>query len=216
LLGRYRDVAPALPVTKYWAMVEWFDETCGQLLQHLEREGLTDNTIVAYLADNGWITDPQTGRYAPKSKQSPYDGGLRTPILLRWPGRITPARSPAAVSAVDLMPTLLRACGIPPPAGLPGLDLRDAAAIGAREAVFGACFTHDAISLDEPGQNLRWRWGVAGGWKLIVPSPRNEPMGAVELYDLAADPFEERNLAGSEPGRVTQVRRRLDAWWTGE
>lgn len=216
LLERYRNLAPTLPVARYWAMVEWFDETCGQLLAYLDREGLTDNTIVAYLADNGWITDPQTGRYAPKSKQSPYDGGLRTPILLRWPGRISPARSPAAVSSVDLMPTLLRACGVAPPADLPGINLCDAAAVGARDAVFGACYTHDAISLDEPAQNLRWRWTVVDGWKLIVPSPRNEPAGALELYQLMADPFEERNLAGAEPGRVAQLRQRLDTWWAGE
>ena len=216
LLERYRNLAPTLPVARYWAMVEWFDETCGQLLEYLDREGLADNTIVAFLADNGWITDPQTGRYAPKSKQSPYDGGLRTPILLRWPGRISAARSPAAVSSVDLMPTLLRACGVAPPADLPGINLSDAAAVSARDAVFGACYTHDAISLDVPAQNLRWRWTIVNGWKLIVPNPRNEPAGAVELYHLMADPFEERNLANAEPGRVAQLRRRLDHWWAGE
>jgi hypothetical protein len=57
-------------------MCEWFDETCGQLLAFLEREGLAENTIVTYLSDNGWIQDPESKKFAPRSKQSPYDGGL--------------------------------------------------------------------------------------------------------------------------------------------
>ncbi len=52
------------------------------------RRSCADNTLVIFLADNGWIQDPQADRYAPRSKQSPYDGGLRTPILVRWPGKV--------------------------------------------------------------------------------------------------------------------------------
>jgi uncharacterized sulfatase len=214
LLSRYQGVAPSLPVARYWAMIEWFDETCGQLLDYLEREGLADNTIVAYLADNGWITNPETGRYAPKSKQSPYDGGLRTPIMLRWPGRFPALRSEALASSVDLLPTLLHACRVPWPDGLPGSDLRDVEAIARRDAVLGACFTHDAINLEEPARSLRWRWGVWGRWKLIVPDRTNEAAGRVELYDVVSDPFEDRDLAETEALRVRSLRERLDAWWS--
>ena len=90
LLTHYRDKAPSLQVAKYWAMCEWFDETCGQLLDFLDSRQLADDTLVIFLADNGWIQDPQVDRYAPRSKQSPYDGGLRTPILMRWPGKLVP------------------------------------------------------------------------------------------------------------------------------
>src|SRR5205823_9058028 len=75
LLQHYRDKTPSLHVAKYWAMVEWFDETCGQLLDHLDQHDLAKNTLVFYVSDNGWIQDPQAARYAAKSKQSPYDGG---------------------------------------------------------------------------------------------------------------------------------------------
>ena len=85
LLARYRELAPSEHVARYWAMIEWFDETVGQLLDHLDTQGLAKNTVVVYLADNGWIQNVDAPRYAPKSKQSPYDGGVRTPILLRWP-----------------------------------------------------------------------------------------------------------------------------------
>ncbi len=76
-------------------MCTWFDETCGQLLAHLDSRNLSNNTLVIFLADNGWIQDAAADRYAPRSKQSQYDGGLRTPILVRWPGKVRAARSDA-------------------------------------------------------------------------------------------------------------------------
>src|SRR5262249_28380009 len=82
---KYKDKTPSIHMARYWAMVEWFDETCGQLLDHLDKQGQAENTIVLYLADNGWIQDPDAPRFAPKSKQSPYDGGVRTPLMVRWP-----------------------------------------------------------------------------------------------------------------------------------
>jgi uncharacterized sulfatase len=203
----------SIHVARYWAMVEWFDETCGQLLDFLDERGLTRDTLVAYVADNGWFTDPDTGRFAPKSKRSPYDGGLRTPILLRQPGRIAPRQDTTPVSSVDLMPTLLRAAGVSPPADLPGVNLLDRRAVRARRAVFGACFAHDGADLDDPASGLRWRWLVAGEWKLIAPAAWNEPAGEVELYHLGRDPFETRNLAATEARRVRQLQRQLDAWW---
>ena len=93
LLRKYRADAPTLEVAKYWAMCEWFDETCGQLLDFLDARKIADNTMVIYLADNGWIQDPNANAYAPKSKQSQYDGGLRTPIVIRWPGKVRPRQS---------------------------------------------------------------------------------------------------------------------------
>jgi len=117
LMAKYRDKAPSEAIAKYWGMVEWFDETCGDLLNYLDREGLAENTLVLYLADNGWITDSKTGRYAPKSKQSPYDGGLRTPIMVRWKGRLVPKTSDVPVSSLDLFPTILKACEIKSPCG---------------------------------------------------------------------------------------------------
>lgn len=213
LLAKYRGLTNSLPVAKYWAMVEWFDETCGQLLDHLEQRGLATNTIVAYVTDNGWITHPETGRYAPRSKQSPYDGGLRTPIMIRWPGQVSPGRNDQPVSSLDLMPTLLKAAGVTAPEGLPGINLLDRAAVAGRDAVFGECFTHDGVNLDRPSSGLRWRWVVSDGWKLIVPYPPNEPDGRSELFHLTEDPFETLDLAAKEPARLKQLQQRLDQWW---
>jgi len=214
LLAKYKDKTPSLPVAKYWAMIEWFDETCGQLLDHLDAQGLRENTIVVYVADNGWIQNPDGPRYAPRSKQSQYDGGLRTPIMIRWPARVQPLQPDAPASSVDLAPTLLRACGREIPGGMSGINLLDEAAIAGRDTIFGACFTHNAVDLDVPAKNLRWRWCLQKNLKLIVPGP-NEPGAPVELYDLAADPHEKTNLAAARAGSVTALRARLDAWWPG-
>jgi uncharacterized sulfatase len=213
LLDKYRDKAPALEVAKYWAMIEWFDETCGQLLGHLDTKGLAADTIVLYLADNGWIQDPDADRYAPKSKQSQYDGGLRTPIIIRWPGKVAPHMVDEPVISLDLAPTILAAAGLKPPPAMPGVNLLDEAAVKGREAIFGEIFTHNAVDIQRPASSLRYRWAVAGDWKLILPEPRNTPDGVTELYDLASDPFETRNLATVQPQKVQQLKHLIDGWW---
>ena len=216
LLAKYTNTTDSIHVARYRAMVEWFDETVGDLLGHLDREGLSTNTIVLYLADNGWIQNPKTPAHMPKSKLSPYDGGLRTPILVRWPGHLRPRDAPEPAMSIDLVPTLLAALGLPKDPSLPGVNLADEKALKAREAIFGECFTHNAVDLDRPAANLCWRRMVAGGWKLIVPSPRNQPDGAIELYDLSRDPAENDNLAAARTDRVKAMRTKLDAWWSGE
>jgi arylsulfatase A-like enzyme len=213
LFEKYKDQTPSPFVAKYWAMCEWFDETVGELLGHLEKSGLAENTLVIYLHDNGWIQDLDRNGFAPKSKRSPYDGGLRTPILIRWPGKVPPGESAALAHSIDLVPTILHAAGVKPPADLPGLNLLDTEAVAGRDAVFGATFTHNAIDIHRPAANLEYRWVVAGNWKLLVPHAANVPNGAVELYDLAADPTEETNLAARHPQQVEALRKRLDAWW---
>jgi uncharacterized sulfatase len=195
-------------------MVEWFDDTCGQLLDFLEKRGSAEHTIVVFVTDNGWITDPQTGRFAPRSKQSPYDGGLRTPILVGWPGRVKPQRDEThAVSSLDLMPTLLRAAGVKSLHHLPGIDLLDPKAVRRRTSVSGECFTHDAVDLDHPESGLRWRWIVRDGWKLILPTPWNEPTAKPELYRIVEDPFEQADLVAQHPLQVSRLRRELEKEW---
>lgn len=216
LLAKYKDKTPSLFVAKYWAMCEWFDETLGEILNHLEKTGLAENTLVVYLHDNGWIQDPTRDRFAPRSKQSQYDGGLRTPIVLRWPGRISPRVDRThAVSSVDLAPTILKAAGLKPTPAMPGVNLLDAQAVASRKAIFGTCFTHNAVDIRDPSKNIRWRWVLSGDWKLIVPDPVNEPDSVVELYNVTVDPEERDNRAASEPARVAELKKQLDAWWPG-
>ena len=207
-------------LARYWAMCEWFDETCGALLGWLDKKDLRRNTLVAFVVDNGWIqeTGPsQTTRgwFAPKSKLSPYDGGVRTPILLRWPGLVKPGRYGDLVSSIDLAPTFLSACGLKPDERMPGLNLLDCAGGRMklnRDAVFGEIFLHTSVDLEKPERNLTHRWMRQGDWKLIVPV---QPPAAPELYNLASDPQEKTALAAQETQRVDQLLKVLNAWSGG-
>src|SRR3546814_941004 len=92
-------------------MCEWFDQTIGELLQQLENKGLSENTLVIYACDNGWIQNPEKRNvYMSGSKQDPNEMGIRTPLIFRWPNRITPGLDTTTlVSTVDLVPTMLDA-----------------------------------------------------------------------------------------------------------
>lgn len=214
-LQKYVDKTPSLHVAKYWAMVEWFDETCGALMKLLEDRKIAENTLVIYVCDNGWIQDPESGRFAPRSKQSQYDGGLRTPIMVRWLGNegAKARRSEALVSSIDIAPTILKAVGLEKGGEMQGVDLLDEVAVAQRKAIKGEIFTHDSQDLDDPAASLRWRWIIEGHDKLIVPDARNEAEAVVELYDLANDVDEQVNLAETKPQRVKELLGKLDEWW---
>ena len=213
LLEKYKDKTDSIHIAKYWAMVEWFDESVGQLMDGLKQRGQSENTIVVYVADNGWIQSPDNPRYAPKSKQSQYDGGLRTPIMVHWPKKIVPKMSDDLAQSIDLMPTLRSALGLPVDKSLPGINLLDDAVVKSRRTLFGECFTHNSNNLDVPAKSLRWRWVIDGNTKLIVPNPVVEPKEKNELYQIDTDPTEARNLADSEKTRVVELQSKLDSWW---
>jgi uncharacterized sulfatase len=164
------------------------------------------------VTDNGWIQDPK-GPGPLRSKLTPYDAGLRTPIMIRWPGRVKPGRCQVPVLSLDIAPTLLTAVGLKPTPQMPGVNLLDHNAVQRRRAIFGECFTHNAIDLDNPSRNLVTRWMIANRWKLIVPRILSAKAG-VELYDIQADPHEKTNLAPEKVELVSTLRNQLDTWWT--
>ncbi len=192
----------------YYGMIEWFDETCGVLLDHLDQQGLHDNTIVIYLSDNGW----KQGNNNPlhDGKRSPYEGGVRTPILVRWPDHIKPGLSSEPVMSVDLAPTILSAVGLAPSKQMQGVDLVELLAGKVRrDCIFGAAYEHDMQDWDEPAKSLQARWVIEGGkWKLL------SRQDTAELYDLSADEHEQNNLADENPALVNRLSKRLEQWWT--
>lgn len=211
LLDQYTSLTPSIHQARYWAMIEWFDETIGQLRESLEKRHLLENTLIVYVADNGWIQSLDKPQYAAKSKQSPYDGGLRTPIFFHCPKRVKAIDAPELASSVDILPTVLHLAGITAPSDLPGLNLTDAGARSKRDHIFGACFHHNAVDMNVPESSLRWRWVIQGEWKLMIPT--NLEQGAqTELYHLANDPREETNLA-ADAERVKSMTELLNAWW---
>ena len=210
LLEDYRSRAGSESEARYSANCERFDATCGELLALLDARGLRTNTIVFYTCDNGWICDPAApNRFAPRSKGTPYEAGIRTPVMISWPGRIAPRRDDVnPVSNLDFVPTVLALLDLEQPAGLTGLDLTDSRAVAKRPAVFGSSFAHNVADLERPEASLVSRWLVTRDWKLIAWADR-----PAELFALPDDPAERADRAAAEPRRVRGLRKQLDAWW---
>jgi uncharacterized sulfatase len=206
-------------VANYWAMCEWTDETVGELLGWLDKKGLGEKTLVVFVVDNGWVqaTGPvkPNDQFATRSKNTPYDAGVRTPLILRWPGKVKPGQNADLVSTVDIAPTVLAACGVKAPAAMPGLSLLDTAAGKGplpRRAVVGEIYLHTAAKLEDVRANLTHRWIRSDDLKLIVPVKEGKP----ELYDLARDPEEKRDLAAERPQDVARLTRLLRETWDHE
>ena len=226
LLKPYRDMGLPLPIAKYYAMCTWFDETCGQLVDILEKRNLRDDTLIVYVTDNGWIQNPKRNGYAPRSKQTPYEGGIRTPIMFSWPnGDLKNGKRPDVVSSIDLFPTVLAATGARVPEGLPGLNLMDSLKEEKsvkRKGIFGETFAHDVTDIENPEASLVFRWTIEGKWKLLLTydgevnrykstHPRTEKRP--QLFNLLKDPKEEKNLAGQNPEVVARLAAKIGKWW---
>ncbi len=225
LLKKYRTDDRPISIAKYYAMCEWFDETCGQLLSMIDDKGLRENTLVVYVTDNGWVQDPEKDGYAPRSKQTPYEGGIRTPILYRWPGKIAPADRPELTSSIDIVPTILAAAGADIPNALPGLNLLPNLIEGTpipRDTIFGESFAHDIADIEKPEASLLFRWCIEGNWKLLLTydgevnryastHPRTEKRP--QLFDLIHDPNEQHNLAADHPEIVQRLAKKIADWY---
>ena len=225
LLDKYKTDDRPVTVAKYYAMCDWFDETCGHLLESLDTKGLSENTLVVYVTDNGWIQNPEKNGYAPRSKQTPYEGGVRTPIMFRMPGKIQPADRPELVSSIDIVPTMLAAAGAPIPADLPGLNLMPNLTTGKsieRDTIYGESFAHDIADIENPEASLLFRWGIEGKYKLLLTydgevnrykttHPREEKRP--QLFDLIADPAETKNIAAQNPDVVKRLAGKIDGWY---
>jgi uncharacterized sulfatase len=234
LLTKYRAPDRAESLAKYFAMCERFDETCGELLNYLDQQQMSQNTLVIYVTDNGWIqSTPEMqlppewkNGFAPRSKQTPYEGGVRTPVMIFWPGVIAAGERPELVSTLDVFPTVLDAIGIGHPKFEAGLSLwpllRDGTPM-TREAIFGEGFSHDIADLDDHEVSLQYRWCIRDHWKLIVsyesPPDRYSWVHAIndrqpQLYDLHNDPHETHNLTAQHPEIVRELHDRLQQEWT--
>jgi arylsulfatase A-like enzyme len=207
--------------TIYYASVAELDKQIGRLMEELEKRGLAENTIVFFSSDNGpediFITNaghsgvgsagPFRGR-----KRSLYEGGVRTPFIVRWPGKIPAGRinDTSIVSGVDFMPTVCRFAGASMPVGhaSDGEDVSD-------------------ILLGEPRARtkpLMWEWRFAiaghvwnrspqlaireGDWKLLLNPDRSR----IELYDIPRDAMQVSNVAEKHPEIVARLSETVLAW----
>ena len=207
----------------YAGMLAAMDEAVGQILDTLDAEKLTSNTLVVFASDNGGPSPGRVTNNGPlrAGKGTLYEGGVRVVACASWPGRIRAGSTvKAPLHIADWYPTLLNLAGAPlaQPLPLDGHDLWPALTRNAPSP-------HEAILLNTTpgGGAIR-----AGDWKLILGGdvrdvedaespaagprrPRRARGQAVELFNLAHDPNETRNLAGERPDKARELRARLDA-----
>lgn len=217
LVERYKSrIRPGLRHRNatYAAMVQNLDENVGRILDHLDRRGLASNTAVIFFSDNGgYINQQVTDNYPLRSgKGSLYEGGIRVPLIVRWPG-VTRAGSASnqRVCSIDLYPTILEA------AGLRGDAAQNAAMDGRSIASLlrnpSATLSRDELFFHYPHYyptTTPVSAIIGGEWKLLEYLED----GRVELYDLAADPSETRDLARENSAMADKLRARLHAWRT--
>ena len=222
---KYQNKGLPKTVARYYAMCEWFDETCGELVDILEQNKVRDNTLIVYVCDNGWIQDPKSGKFDLRSKQSPNEGGTRTPIFFNWPAKLKAQDRKELCTSLDLLPTIMGAVGGSIPSGLPGLNLMpnmEEQKPIPRDMIFGESYAHDVIDLDDVEKTLLYRWVIKGKWKLLLTydgtvskyknvHAREEKRP--QLFDLKADPHENKNLAKDNPELVAELVKELNGWY---
>ena len=196
----------------YAAMIENLDHNVGRLLAALREAGRERDTLVVFTSDNGGLStaegSPTCNAPLSEGKGWMYDGGVREPLLIRWPGVVAPGACCAEpVTTPDFYPTFLEAAGEPPRPeqhcdGVSMLPLLRGAPRLERDAIFWH-YPHYSNQGGTPACAVR-----AGDWKLIEFFED----GRVELYHLREDIGETRNLAAAHPRRARELRERLAAW----
>ena len=186
--------------------MESVDDSVGRLLAKLDELKLADNTIVIFTSDNGGVTGNTSNLPLRSGKGSPYEGGDRVPLIVKWPGVTKPGSvCNAPVSGVDFYPTLLALAGVtPPPGPVDGesmVPLLQGSGAMKREDIFWH-FPHYRGKVT-PYSIIR-----EGDWKLIEFL---EDM-RVELYNLKEDIAETRDLATTMPDKVNALRKKLHDW----
>lgn len=196
------------PRDKYAAMVSTIDERIGQVLDKLEAEKMLDNTIVIFMSDNGHSIEDRTfggggnaGIFR-GNKFTLYEGGIRVPAAIRYPGVFTPGTvCDAVATGCDWYPTIAQLCGV----RLPDRRLDGASLVAT---------VNDGNP--SPHRIIHWAtgkiWAVRKGpYKLICSKTGGEEL-SVELYDIENDPSETHNLAPARPDLVRELSAEHAAW----
>jgi arylsulfatase A-like enzyme len=202
----------------YAAMIETLDNNIGRVMQAIDQLGLSDNTFILFSSDNGGLFKVSRQYPLRAGKGSYYEGGIREPLIVRWPGKIKPgSQSETPVSGIDFFPTFLDAAGLAKPEKLTldGLSLMPILT-GSGNLPTRPLYWHFPIYLqagnvDTPDPLFRTRPGSAmrfGEWKLH----QYFEDGRIELYKLDDDIGEKNNLAKSHPAKAQELLDMMKNW----
>ena len=181
-------------------MVERIDEGVGKILAALASHKIADNTLVIFTNDNGGERLSDNGPFF-HHKATVWEGGIRVPCILRWPGRVPAGKvSHQPGISMDLTATILAACKVSPPAGrkLDGIDLLP---LLDGDQVVERTFFWRINRPDRKQKAVR-----QGSWKYVLDSSFEL------LFDLSRDPGERKTLAYQHPDKVQALREKLAAW----
>jgi len=210
LLDKYLTKTDSEYVAKYWAMCEWFDETCGQLFDLIDDKGLTENTLFVYVCDNGWVQNPNKSTYVNNSKRAPYDLGIRTPIMYKWAGQIKPKMdTETVVSSIDMVPTVLDILDIGKTENLSGISVLDEEELEERDIIFGEIYAHDFETIES---SMYYKIAISKPYKLIIPDPVRKKGESIQLFNIDEDPFEKTNIAENNPKIVEKLKEKINAF----
>ena len=191
----------------YAAMIETMDTNVGLLMAKLDELGIADNTLILFTSDNGGH-NVTSNRPLRGCKGWLYEGGVREPWIVKWPGVTKPGSTcDVPVMNTDILPTVLEVCGLPSKPelhkdGVSFLSLLKGETKPVHDALFWH-FPHYGNHGSGPCSSVR-----VGEWKLIHWLEDD----SVELFDVVNDPSEKTDLAARQPDRVKDLRARLDAW----
>jgi arylsulfatase/arylsulfatase A len=202
---------------RIFAMITNIDNNVGRLFRHLDKLGLTENTIVIFMVDNG----PNGRRYVAGmkgNKSHVHEGGIRSPFFFHWPAAVQPGRSSDRIAAhIDVLPTILDACGVRKPADLK-LDGRSLLPLlkGQEMSWPDRTIVIQSHRGDTPvlyhnfaARTQRWKLLHASGFG--KETFEGEPK--FELYDMAVDPLEMNDLAQDRPDIVQMMREKYEQWF---
>jgi arylsulfatase A-like enzyme len=204
---KVRDLPEHQVNATYAAMIETMDTNVGRLMAKLEELGIADNTFVLFTSDNGGHS-VTSNRPLRGGKGWLYEGGVREPWIVKWPGVTRPgSMSDVPVMNTDILPTVLEACGLPakPELHKDGVSLASLLRGDAKpvhDALFWH-FPHYGNHGSGPCSSVR-----IGDWKLIHWLEDD----SVELFNIATDLGEKTDVAAQHPDRVKDLRARLEAW----
>ncbi len=189
-----------LPLAAYAAMVTRLDHGVGRVLDQLRALGLEEDTVVFFCSDNGAPDRAGIPQFFGSTrglrgfKGSLWEGGLRAPMIVRWPGKVPAGRrSDYAWGGWDFLPTAAALAGVRPPPALDGIDVTP--------ALRGERARREGYFYWENVQNVHMQAVREGDLKAV----RTAPGAAIEVYDLRADPGETRDLAATQPAFVARA-----------
>ena len=206
-LDLYPDQEPA--VAAFFAMITNIDDNVGATRALLRELGISDRTLFIFTTDNGTAGGARVFNAGMRgAKGSEYEGGHRVPFIAHWPaaGWTKKHVAETLTHAVDIVPTLLEIAGAKPPAGLrlDGVSIRSLLDPEARITAWpDRILVTDSQRVRDP---VKWKQTAVmqNTWRLI---------NGRELYDIASDPAQERNVFDAHPERVANLRAFYDAWW---